>query len=191
MRVSIEGVLGSGKSTVLERLTAKGFSTEREAVERHFDVLDLFYRDQARWSFLLQTRIACDYAKTPREGLVVVERSPFSALHVFSHNAWMHGMLTRPEWEGLQSLNERLGWVPDAMVYLRVPPDVSMARTRARGRTCEREIGMEYVGQVHAADTAMLARFRALGKPVCEVDATRDIEEVYAVIEEWLTEIAV
>ena len=184
MRVSIEGAVGVGKSTVLQRLAAEeGVKTVREAAEDHFELLGRFHEDKARWGYLLQTQIVCGYAKVAhacRAGEVtVVERSPFSSLWQFAHSQWKQGSLTDTEWRALQDLHVLVGWEPNVMIYLCLPPEIALERARARARECEASLTLEYVRDLEAAGLAMAERFAAEGGIVYNVDATCSRAEVY------------
>lgn len=188
MRVSIEGVLGAGKSSVLRRLKDDGYKVVREAAENHFDLLKMFHDDPSRWGFLLQTRILCGYADTPggdEKATVIVERSPLSSLEMFAGDQRAQGLLSALEWAGLHDLHSCVGWAPDAMVYLHIPPETSLARTRLRGRECERGVDLDYLRRLVAAGSQMVHRYQG---PVCEVDATQSEDQVYDVVTRWLRE---
>ena len=164
-----------------------GFDVRPEAAEACFDVLDMYYRDKARWGFLLQTRIMSKYtAHAPPGRLTVVERSPFSALHVFAANQLQQGFLLDVEWRVLQELYASLGWAPTAMIYISVPAEVALRRIRQRARPCEAHVGLDYVRQIDTCNKAMLDKFRAMGRTVCVLDGTKTPEQVFQEARWWL-----
>ena len=185
MRVSVEGPIGAGKSTLLQRLAqAQQYPTVREAAEQHFGLLGKFHTDKARWSFLLQTRILCSYAASIRQVdqgdvPIVVERSPFSSLWSFAESQWQCGAMDDEEWQALRDLYSLVGWQPDVMVYLQIPPAVSLLRAKMRGRECERGLDLQYVQELEFAGDAMVNRFREGGGVVHVVDASLPPDSVY------------
>ena len=187
MRVSIEGGIGCGKSSLLERLAQDGFDVRPEAAEACFDTLDLYYRDKARYGFLLQARIMSRYAsQPPPSNLTIVERSPFSSLHVFAANQRKQGYLLDTEWSALEELYDTLGWAPQAMIFIDVPTEVSYQRMRERGRSCEQAVDLDYLHEIDRCTTEMLDRYRQLRRSVCVLDGTKSQDEVYGSAKWWL-----
>ena len=55
MKIVIDGNIGVGKSTQLRLLEQVGYKVYREPIDDWS--LELFYKDQSRWAFLLQMQI--------------------------------------------------------------------------------------------------------------------------------------
>ena len=187
MRISLEGGIGAGKSELLARLRAAGYAVVPEAAEEYFDVLGLFYGDKARYGYLLQTCIIASYAGTRDNA--VVERSPYSSLHVFARNQADHGWLHPLEWAALHNLAAQLAWVPDAMIHVRVPPEVSLERARTRARGCEATLDLQYMRDITTANETMVAQYRATGRTILEIDGTQTPDRVFEDVHDWLRSI--
>ena len=67
LRVVIDGNIGSGKTTQLGLLEKTGYTVRREAIQDW--PLEEFYKDPARWAFLLHTSILL--TNQPGEGCLL------------------------------------------------------------------------------------------------------------------------
>ena len=207
--VCIDGAIAVGKSTVLRRLAAEGYRVYAEGADdasRWKAELEAYCDDPARGAFLLQTAILEDMASIRdriaeedparlRDGVVVVERSPDSAL-VFVGNSLATGDLTPTEHRTYARLHRRLGWRPDVVVYLSCPARVAAERMRRRGRRAERGLDEAYLRRVEDTYATHVARWRAGtasdGAPrVVVVDATLSPEEVHTTVVEAIKAVCV
>ena len=186
-RVCVEGNIGSGKSAALERLAAlrPDLAVFPEPVEEWGDMLDLFYADPAAWSFAFNLRVLLSFVPPARaaEGGrgVAVERSPLSCRHVFGQLAFNEGKMTQEEWALFKEYADVLGWAPDVIVYVHVPPEECLKRVEARGRPAERHVDADYLKRIDFQYETML---RYADVPVVRVDGTGDPEAVAAAIAE-------
>jgi deoxyadenosine/deoxycytidine kinase len=162
-RVALEGLIGAGKSTLIQRL-GRGHP---EPVEQWTFLAD-FYHDPARWAFPLQMQILLSQTNSPPDGLF--ERSPHSALHVFARDS-----LTPPEWDLLSAWSDRCGWVPDEVVFLRVPPATCLERVRRRNRPGEEGITLDFLCQLERKYDGYLDYCRAQGIPVRVIEQDQTI----------------
>ena len=55
--ICIDGLIGAGKSTILEKLKKKGYYVFKENLDEWGYFLDLFYKNKPRWAFTLQIAI--------------------------------------------------------------------------------------------------------------------------------------
>jgi deoxyadenosine/deoxycytidine kinase len=147
--VSVEGNVGAGKSTFIQRLEDMGVAVLPEEVDAWGDALKLFARDKSRWGFLLQVRIALsNKLRDPRKlfggrNIVFVERSPHSSLHIFAANLHSQGHLTEVEHDLLKEMMAAM-WTPDAVIVLDDDPATCYERTVTRARG-EEGVSLEYI----------------------------------------------
>ncbi|AGE55684.1 kinase protein [Acanthocystis turfacea Chlorella virus MN0810.1] len=133
--ISIEGLIGAGKSTVLTALKERGFKVIKEPVEK-WTFLQKFYDDPKKYSLALQTQILLTFAEQeiPGDDIVFVERSPAVSRYVFANMLRSEGLLTDEAMNVYSELYTKLGlWKPDGYIYLDTPVDVCVERQRARG----------------------------------------------------------
>jgi len=163
--ILLEGNIGAGKTTVGRTLAASGgfgFIEEPTAAWREgfaANMLELFYSDPHRWGFTFQICAFITRAKTWKEVLelddhsrVVLERSIFCDRYVFAENCHRTGLMSLPEYQLYCGLWDFLASnycvAPGLILYLRTPATVCLERIKARDRSEESGITLEYLLQL-------------------------------------------
>eukprot|EP00959_Pyramimonas_sp_CCMP1952_P462707 9483694-Pyramimonas_sp.AAC.3 len=193
MRIALCGNIGSGKSSVLQRLSLerKRFTAE-EPVHLWTDWLDLFYTHPERYAFGIQVKILNDLVDLDRtfaqhyketKANVVFERSPFDTVHVFGTLLRDDGKLHTLEWDLLRTMYSEYGWTPDVVIYLRTSPSTCVKRIVERDRKSERAIDHNYIRSLHDRHESLL-RSGSHAPPfeVFTVDANVPIDKVTAAV---------
>ncbi len=170
--VCLEGLPGSGKSTVLEQLA------------RTPDDNLTYVRDDD-WGATDRSPFACLLCSllTLSDGggaaQRVVERSPLSYRHVFAQMMFNDNVLTQQQWEVYKELHGELGRAaPDLIIFLQVPFEECMRRTDGAAGT------PEYLQRVEFLYDTML---RYENVPVVRVDATQSPTRVAAAVRDLIT----
>lgn len=165
LMILLEGNIGAGKTTVGRALAASGafeFIEEPTTMWREgfaANMLDLFYSDPHRWGFTFQICAFITRAKTWKEILaltdhsrVILERSVFCDRHVFAENCHRTGLMSPAEYQlycGLWDfLVSNYCVEPDLILYLRTPAQECLERIKARNRTEESGMTLEYLLQL-------------------------------------------
>ncbi|XP_036291630.1 deoxyguanosine kinase, mitochondrial [Pipistrellus kuhlii] len=219
-RLSIEGNIAVGKSTFVKLLTKrypewhvatepvaswqnvqaagpqKAFSTPNST-----NLLDLMYREPARWSYTFQTfsfmsRLKIQLEPFPekvlraKKGVQIFERSVYSDRYIFAKNLFENGSLSDVEWHIyqdwhsflLQEFASRLQL--HGFIYLQAAPQVCLKRLHRRAREEERGIELEYLEQLHGQHEAWLVHKTTklhsetlLNIPVLVLDVNDDFSE--------------
>lgn len=147
MAVCIEGNIGAGKSELLRRLAADGFTVRTEPVDRWRPLLNQVYNCR-RGQVALQARITLDSGVTPTE--TFVERDPAFQCPVFIRKALDDGSITRHEATVLTDLHARVvTWRPARLIYLRCSPAECLARVRKRARVEEDGLDLAALTKLH------------------------------------------
>lgn len=184
MIVSIEGNIGSGKSSALAGLASLGYIVCQEPINEWGDMLDLYYADPATWSLAFNLKVLHSVHKYPQfPGNMLVERSPGACRHVFGQLAYNDNHLSAPAWDVFKEYHELLGWEPAAYIYINTPADICYQRLTQRGRKCESGVTEDYLRRIEFQYTNFL-KFSKV--PVHYVDGmqtpvniVQDIVEVY------------
>lgn len=155
MEVSIEGSIGSGKSSLIDGLKRVfACAVEPEPVDQWAPLLEKFYRDPKRWGFTLQTQILTSFMSRPKcTGLKVIERSPASCRYVFGELLHEEGNLDEIEWNVFQELYDRSReqlQVPKICIWVDAPAEVCFDRACKRGRNAETSLTLEYLCKLEA-----------------------------------------
>jgi len=229
--ISIEGNIGSGKSTLCKMLN-KYFTdinnNENNNIEHnntennikyHFiqepvkdweemvdttngkNLLQLFYDDQQKYSFVFQvtayiTRLCkiknqlekiiadrqqlislnglnnCKHIKH----IIVVERSLYSDKNVFAQMLYDDKKISEIEWVVYNNWFKSFvsDYAPDRFVYVRVEPELSYSRTHSRCREGEEGIPLEYLQRCHNYHEEWLQLVDA--NKILHFDATTSID---------------
>merc|ERR1719219_2029547 len=169
--IHVEGIVGTGKSTMLEGFKKyPGMDILPEPVNQWTnlngtDVLNLLFTDPHRWA---ATQESLTFNSMIREhlrrfGLVkAMERSIHSARICFVETLRKEGKMSEPEYAILDywykfltnmEPNTPTGFDTgaDVIVYLRLSPEAAYERINGRGRSEEATIQMSYLKHLHEA----------------------------------------
>ena len=170
LKLSVNGNIGSGKSTFLRYLKERGLSVCEEPIESFKKMpcspetkpLDLLYRDESTLHFLLAEMYihfihklaTLNYLHKKRDSkdhFVVVER--MNLYDMFGYPIKRKNGMTTDLWNITKFLLFNIGdaIVPsaDGIVVLDTPPDVCLERIRRRGRTEESRISLDFLQDFH------------------------------------------
>ncbi len=177
--ISIEGNIGSGKSSILNRLEKK-YNTIQEDVEtwKKEGWLSLFYSDIARYASTFQLRTQLSHIENKNkfiDGINIVERSPVSNKYIFGKMLMEDKFLHEKEYNLIDQVNNLIGWTPDMLIVLLCDPEVCYERIKKRNRDGENIPGIKYLQALHEKHLAL----KHLAIPVHYIDTTnKTIDEV-------------
>lgn len=151
MFISICGNIGSGKTTVLEKLEYNGFDVKFEPVNE-WTFLSKFYNNMKEFAFQLQMQILksfLSYIPTSKSLPTICERSPQESLHVFSTQLLNNNYLSLEEFRIIRFFTYSYSWKPTLYIYIRTEPNICLERIKTRNRDCENEITLNYITELH------------------------------------------
>ena len=193
--VALDGGIGVGKTTTLGRLREAGVAVLEEPVGDPAtnkrgpwdDLLDDMYKQLPGAAFAFQKRVVADRALSKlatqlgqsKTSWACMERSPDMQRRTFLRMQGFGAEQLR-ELEALYDEAAAL-WRPAAIIYLRVPPEVSFARMQRRARASEAGVTLEYHTRLHEAHEAAVVELREEGVvPVTCIDAAGMSDEEVA-----------
>jgi deoxyadenosine/deoxycytidine kinase len=180
--VSVEGNVGSGKSSLLAALSArledgdfKGLDVKvlQEPVHEWCSpvlpdgrsMLEAFYSDPSKYAFPFQMHVLFSRyrqaASLAEDAIVVTERCIESDMELFAKAGLERGLIDDVEWVAYTSWHE---WASRTIcgnveyVYLRTSPKVCMDRVRARNRHGEEDVTLDYLESLNDRHDAWLLR---------------------------------
>ena len=142
MIISIDGNIGSGKSTLMDTLsknTHVGAEYFPEPLHIWGDTLQRYFEDKKTWVCALTIDIlsAFDRVRQSTAPHQIVERSPVSCLDVFTEILRQEGFISKDEFYSIQEYASIFKWIPDVIIYIDVDPLVCEERMRQRQRSGE------------------------------------------------------
>ena len=191
----IEGLIGAGKTTMMDALKekVKKFNKSKGGIhfiyepvemwEKQFrtgkkGMLQLFYENPERYAFMMEvgviSSIASEMRKAIKKGakIVIMERSLFSAFNVFTKMLYDDKKMERSEYKILeQHYNSLREILPTPhFVHLKVEPEVALERIKKRGRKAEQDIKLLYLEDLQKYTVKWLNTV----KNVLEIDVSED-----------------
>jgi deoxyadenosine/deoxycytidine kinase len=162
MLISIEGNIGSGKSTIVNYLKTlnKNIIFVDEPVDEWLQIkdkagnnaLECFYQDKQKNAFCFQilayiTRLKKLMEHINSDNIIITERSIETDRNVFAKMLYEDGFLSSIEWE---TYNYWFDTFKNAskvnlIIYIKTSPDKCMERINIRNRTEESNIQYEYL----------------------------------------------
>lgn len=135
MKITIDGNIGSGKTTQIKLLQKAGYSVHPEPI--HEWPLHLFYDDPSRWSFLMQMAVLNGF----RFHADVYERSPESSFEIF----WNPERVNEIEHTICKSMYETHGWKADVFIYIDTPSFLCHQRISQRHQEGDSSVSLSYL----------------------------------------------
>ncbi|XP_054278704.1 deoxynucleoside kinase-like [Macrosteles quadrilineatus] len=191
--IFVEGNIGSGKTTFLNHFSKYDAMILSEPVEfwrnvRGHNMLELMYKDQARWSLAFQSIVQKTmldlHLQNTSKPIKMMERSLYSARYCFIENLHRNKVLASPDYavldEWFQWIVKNMDTSGDLIVYLRTDPEVVHRRIKARARSEEAQVPLEYLQQLHQMHENWLVKKTAFScpAPVVIVDANKDLSSM-------------
>jgi len=179
MYISIEGVIGVGKTTLV-RLLQPDFQADilLEVFEEN-PFLSKFYEDRARYAFQTQMFFLLSRYYQQRRAVPKLLQGGKSLLsdYTFEKDALFARInLSGDELEMYDRLHEALAEkipVPDLIVYLRAETDTLMQRIAFRDRSYERQMERAYIDELNRAYDAFFAGEAHRRSPVLVLDCNQ------------------
>jgi deoxyadenosine/deoxycytidine kinase len=172
--ITIEGNIGTGKSTLLDALKGVSLHVPHVVVPENIhdwvkpicgdqNLFDKFYKDPERFAFMFQSYLLASKSKYLAETmrsvepgtLLICERSMYTDINVFARTLFDNKHMTDVEYHVYKETHDTIVKLLDVdvcgHVYLRSSPDVCMHRIAKRARKSEERIRMPYIQQLHNA----------------------------------------
>jgi deoxyadenosine/deoxycytidine kinase len=202
---SIEGNIGTGKSTFLEKLKEhyKGddsvcFLPEPTQIwdtikdKNGVTILEKYYENQERYAFSFQMMAFISrltglksVLKNNKYSIIIMERSLFTDCNVFAKMLYDDKKIEDIEYTIYQKwYNDFIKELPPiSFIYLRTEPIISLTRVKERNREGE-TIPLEYLENCHKYHDNWLLGHNAA--PLLKIDANVDMHNNPEIILDWV-----
>ena len=203
MIISIDGNIGSGKSTLIKFLTKQfpDFKLIPEPVEDWLkatdkngkSILELFYGDKSRWGYTFQNfayitrvkKLLQILEETNKKTILITERSILTDKYIFAKMLYESGDMTELEWKMYNTWFDVLlsKVTVDAVIYVNTKPEKCKKRITKRARVGEENISIDYLNNLDKYHTEWLSSDTI---PILTIDGNVDFitdeDELYKII---------
>lgn len=153
MHLAISGNIGSGKTTLTEKLSKHyDWKAEFEAVDNNPYLQD-FYEDMNRWSFHLQVYFLnsrFNQIKKIQESTIstIQDRTIYEDAYIFAANLYRSNLLSKRDYLNYKNLFDSMiahVKAPDLLIYLKADIPKLVGQIEKRGRTYETTMRIDYL----------------------------------------------
>lgn len=189
MLVAVSGVIGCGKSSLVEGLAQRLGATpfyEPLPGSGNF-MLESYYKNPAKYAYSMQTLLLALRFQTHQEaqwrsarGELCVIDSPITSDRAFIEVQRQCGYIDDMEYrayEALCSIHYPYLQYPDIQIHIDVPLGVEVNRIQARGRDCEAGIDTGYLSKLEAVYNDLIPHLAKIF-PVVRIDGSGGKETV-------------
>ncbi|SIS77230.1 deoxynucleoside kinase [Belliella pelovolcani] len=158
MHIAVSGNIGSGKTTLTEKLAKHyGWKAEFEAVENNPYLAD-FYEDMKRWSFHLQVYFLnsrFNQINKIRQNAesVIQDRTIYEDAYIFAANLHKSNLISQRDYDNYLNLfHSMIEFVqaPDLLIYLKADIPKLVGQIEKRGRDYENAIRIDYLKNLNS-----------------------------------------
>lgn len=158
MHLAVSGNIGSGKTTLTEKLAKHyGWKAEFEAVDNNPYLPD-FYEDMKRWAFHLQVYFLNSRYNQIRKiqdnnENTIQDRTIYEDAYIFAANLYKSKLLTERDYYNYRSLFDSMIQhvkAPDLLIYLKADIPKLVGQIEKRGRTYETTMRIDYLKNLNA-----------------------------------------
>lgn len=188
MIVSVMSLIGTGKSTLVNKLASNNSYTVFEEPVDNNPFLSDYYKDPNRWSFTLQVYYLWERYKQVQEAFmksmkgetVILDSSIYSdfAFAMLQHSS---GYFTDDEYNTYTNMHRIITAqtaYPNITIWLQLSPEQTLERIKERSRDCESEIPLKYLKSLNKAYQSVLEKL-SKHTNIITIDATPNADIVY------------
>ena len=192
--IAISGNIGSGKTTLTEKLAKHyGWTPLYESVD-HNPYLKDFYSDMTRWAFHLQIYFLNSRFNQMRqirssEKTIIQDRTIYEDAYIFAANLHKSGHINERDYQSyLDIFNSMIHFVqpPDLLIYLKADIPKLVQQIQKRNREFEFNIKLEYLMTLNEHYEKWIGKYK-LGKlliiDVNNLDFVERVEDFSIIVE--------
>lgn len=185
MHIAISGNIGSGKTSLTNRLAKHfGWEPQFEDVDTN-PYLTSFYDDMQRWSFNLQVYFLNSrfrqIIKIRESGKSVIQdRTIYEDAYIFAPNLHDMNLMTTRDFENYRSLFELMSSfikAPDLLIYLKASVPTLVKQIQLRGRDYEEAIRLDYLKSLNKRYDEWIQSYKSGKLLIVDVDNLDFIEK--------------
>lgn len=194
MYIAVAGNIGSGKTTLAERLAKEyKWHVEYEAVDNN-PYLEDFYEDMERWAFHLQvyflnSRFQQISSIANSRRTTIQDRTIYEDAYIFAANLHKSKLLSDRDYQNYLSLFHSMvthAKAPDLLIYLRADIPKLVSQIQKRGRQYEEAIRLDYLKNLNQHYEDWIGQYkmgRLLIVDVNKLDFVENVEDFAGIVE--------
>lgn len=198
MIITIEGNIGSGKSTFLSMCNSLQLKSPHVVIFENVSdwtsmkdnsgqsIFDLFYADRARFSYVFQTYVLLSRVSHMNETIknnpgkiIICERSFMTDIEIFAKTLYESGDITEMEWKVYIEWHKMVRDLFDVpivgQIYLRTSVENCVSRIKKRNRQSENLIESSYIETLHVKHEQWLMDTEKNIIPTLIIDGNQDL----------------
>jgi len=194
MLISIEGNIGSGKSTLVEYLKSLGtYIFVDEPVNEWLAIkdntgsnaLECFYKNQKENAFCFQIlayitrlkKLMDKIKESPSDVIIITERSIETDRNVFAKMLYEDGFISSIEWETYNYWFNTFKETSkvDLIIYIKTNPDKCLERINKRNRIEENSIKLDYLEKCNKYHDDWL---KMLNENIITIDGHKSVDTI-------------
>jgi deoxyadenosine/deoxycytidine kinase len=191
--IAISGNIGSGKTTLAEKLSKHyGWTPLYESVE-HNPYLKDFYQDMTRWAFHLQIYFLNSRFRQINEirantKTTIQDRTIYEDAYIFAKNLHKSGHITDRDYQSyLDIFNSMIEFVqpPDLLIYLKADIPKLVRQIQKRGRDFENAMRLDYLKNLNEHYEDWIGNYtkgKLLVVDVNELDFVKNVDDFAFVV---------
>lgn len=217
--ISIEGNIGSGKSTFIKRLEEHWNSSKQLDEKKIFflsepvdewlkikdendeHILSKFYNDQEKYSFTFQMmayisrlnklKDAIEMLKLKENAVIITERSLMTDKHVFAQMLYDEKKIEKIEFDIYNKWFDSFNKDTqiDKVVYISSNPNICFERVKLRDRNGESNIPLEYLTKCNEYHDNMIKKIKQKNIDTMVLDGNNNIFKDKDVLLDWLKKV--
>lgn len=197
MIVSVMSLIGTGKSTLVNKLASNNSYTVFEEPVDNNPFLSKYYKDPSRWSFTLQVFYLWERYKQAQEAFmksmkgetVILDSSIYSdfAFAILQHD---YGYFTDDEYSTYINMHKIIAAqtaYSELTIWLQLSPEQTLERIKKRSRDCESEIPLNYLKSLNKAYQIVLEKL-SKHTNIITIDATQSADSVYETVNQVIND---
>lgn len=168
MHLAVSGNIGSGKTTLTEKLAKHySWSAEFEEVDDNPYLSD-FYEDMKRWSFHLQVYFLNSrftQIKKIQESTIstIQDRTIYEDAFIFAANLYKSNLLSERDYANYKNLFDSMiahVKAPDLLIYLKADIPKLVGQIEKRGRSYETAMRIDYLKNLNSHYEEWIAGYK-------------------------------
>lgn len=218
MIITVDGQIGSGKSTILQYLATHLDPNQYVVLLENVgdwtslkdssgaSIFDLFYQDKAKYSYVFQSfvllsrmQVLVDARRSHPGKTIICERSFMTDLEIFAKSLYELDYISEIEWSVYVKWHKAAQAIidvkVDGIIYIRATPTVCMERIQMRNRQSEDKIDAGYLNLLHKKHEEWLLDPARNQMPTLVIDGNKDklelqTDDMLSEVQAFMTAIA-